>query len=62
MNKPNLKEMSRAELRAYIVATHDEEAIQELFINRHNPDVKKYPAPLDDELLDFPPSNNRTID
>lgn len=49
MSKPNFKEMSRTELRSYIVATHDEEAIHELFINRTNPNAKQYPAPLDEE-------------
>ncbi len=49
MTKPNFKEMSRAELRAYIVATHDDEAIQELFVSRRNPDAKKYPPPLNEE-------------
>lgn len=48
MNKPNFKTMSRAELRAYIVATHDDEAIRELFVNRRDPNAKKYPAPLDE--------------
>lgn len=48
MNKPNFKEMSRAELRAYIIATHDDEAIYELFVNRRAPNAKKYPAPLDE--------------
>ncbi len=51
MNKPNFKEMSRVDLRAYIVATHDEEAIQELFVNRRDPNAKKYPAPLDEESI-----------
>lgn len=49
MTKPNFKEMSRAELRAYVVATHDQEAIEELFVNRRNPNAKKYPPPLDEE-------------
>lgn len=49
MTNPNFKEMSRAKLRAYVVATHDEEAIQELFINRRNPNAKKYPPPLNEE-------------
>ncbi len=43
--------MTRAELKAYIVivATHDREAIQKLFINRRNPNGKKYPPPLEKE-------------
>jgi len=41
--------MSRTELRVYVVATHDQEAIEELFINRRNPNAKKYPPPLDEE-------------
>lgn len=51
MDKPNFKEMSRVDLRGYIVATHDEEAIQELFVNRRDPNAKKYPAPLDEESI-----------
>lgn len=51
MNKPNFKEMSRADLRAYIIATHDEEAIQELFVSRRDFNAKKYPAPLDEESI-----------
>lgn len=51
MNKPNFKEMSRTELRAYIIKTHDEEAIQELFINRRNPNAKVFPAPVDEESI-----------
>lgn len=38
-----------AELRAYVVATHDQQAIEELFVNRRNPNAKKYSPPLDDE-------------
>lgn len=50
MTKPNFKEMSRSELRKYIL-THrdDEDAIHELFINRSDPNAKVYPAPLDEE-------------
>ena len=49
MTKPSFKEMSRAEHRAYVVATHDQEAIEELFVNRRNSNAKKYPPPLDEE-------------
>lgn len=48
MTKPNFKEMSRAELRKYVLAhREDEEAIHELFINRSNPNAKVYSAPHD---------------
>ncbi len=51
MHKPDIKEMNRAELRRYIVETHDEEAIQELFVNRRNPDAKVYPYEQTQEEL-----------
>ena len=52
MTKPNFKEMSRTELRKYILAhREDEEAIHELFINRSNPNAKIYPANLSDEEM-----------
>lgn len=50
--KPNFKEMSFSELRAYIVAHRtDDEAIHELFVNRRNPNAKQYPPNLSDEEL-----------
>lgn len=43
MERPNFKEMTRTELRAYIVAhRQDDEAIHELFVNRRNPNALKY--------------------
>ena len=48
--KPDFKQMTRAELKAYIVAhREDDEAIHELFVNRRNPNAKQYPPPLDEE-------------
>ncbi len=42
--KPNYKEMSFKELRAYIVEhRQDDEAIHELFVNRRNPNATQYP-------------------
>ncbi len=53
MTKPNFKEMSRAELRKYILAhREDEEAIHEFFINRSNPNAKVYPANLSNEEME----------
>ncbi|MGH8003062.1 MAG: DUF6887 family protein, partial [Brasilonema sp.] len=48
MTKPDFKQMTRKELKKYIL-THptDDEAIRELFINRRNPNVKVYPYPYD---------------
>ncbi|WP_334918198.1 DUF6887 family protein [Nostoc sp.] len=48
MTKPDFKQMTRKELKKYIL-THptDDEAIRELFINRRNPNVKIYPYPYD---------------
>lgn len=48
--KPDFKQMTRAELKAYIVAQReDDEAIHELSVNRRNPNAKLYPPPLDEE-------------
>lgn len=51
VTKPNFKEMGRAELRKYIVQTHDEDAIHELFINRSDPHAKVYPYEQTQEEL-----------
>lgn len=52
MNKPDFKEMPRDELIAYVKQNRtDDEAIRELFVNRRNPNAKKYPAPLDPESI-----------
>lgn len=47
--KPDFKAMPPAELRDYVKEhRNDDEAIYELFVNRRNPNAKKYPAPLDE--------------
>lgn len=51
--KPNFKEMSFYELRAYIIAHRtDDEAIQELFVNRRNPNTNVYPYEQTQEELE----------
>ena len=48
MTKPDFKQMTRKELKKYILAhPTDDEAIRELFISRRNPNVKVYPYPYD---------------
>ncbi|MDJ0661715.1 MAG: hypothetical protein QNJ42_19850 [Crocosphaera sp.] len=48
MNKPNFREMSRKELKKYVLShPTDDEAIRELFINRRNPNAKTYPYPYE---------------
>ncbi|MEA5537399.1 DUF6887 family protein [Crocosphaera sp. XPORK-15E] len=48
MNKPNFKEMSRKELKKYVLShPTDDEAIRELFVNRRNPNAQIYPYPYD---------------
>jgi len=48
MTKPNFNQMTRKELKKYILAhPTDDEAIRELFINRRNPNAKVYPYPYD---------------
>ena len=52
MTKPNFKQMTKGELKSYVLAhREDEEAIHELFITRSNPNAKLYPAPLDEESI-----------
>lgn len=48
MMKPDFQQMTRKELKQYILAhPTDDEAIRELFINRRNPNAKVYPYPYD---------------
>jgi hypothetical protein len=48
MTKPDFKQMTRKELKKYILAhPTDDEAVRELFINRRNPNAKVYPYPYD---------------
>lgn len=58
MTKPNFKEMTRRELKKYILTCREDkvardEALHELFINRSNPNAKIYPPPtsLDDSVI-----------
>lgn len=46
MSKPDLKKMTRQELKAYIRENPtDDEAIRELFVYRRSPNAKTYPSP-----------------
>lgn len=46
--KPDFKKMSRQELRQYILAhREDEEAIEELFVNRRSLDAIRFPYPYE---------------
>lgn len=45
---PEFETMSRSELKAYIRKhPHDDRAIRELFVNRRNPNAKRYPYPYE---------------
>ena len=48
MTTPNFKQMTRKELKKYVL-NHptDDEAIRELFSSRRNPNAKVYPYPYD---------------
>ncbi len=47
----NFEQMSRSELKAYIrMHPTDDDAIRELFVNRRNPEDKKYPNPYEMSL------------
>ena len=46
--KPDFKKLTRSELKKYIVShPTDDEAVRELFVNRRNPNAKRYPYPYD---------------
>ncbi|MCM0589732.1 MAG: hypothetical protein HEQ35_11970 [Gloeotrichia echinulata IR180] len=46
MTKPDFTQMTRKELKKYILShPTDDEAIRELFVNRRNPDVEVFPYP-----------------
>ena len=48
MTKPNFNQMTRKELKKYILShPTDDEAIRELFVNRRNPNVQVFPYPYD---------------
>lgn len=49
--EPNFNQMSRTELKAYVLAhRNDEEAIRELF-KRRDPNGVRYPLPRNDQDL-----------
>lgn len=53
MSKPNFQQMSRSDLNKYI-RSHptDDEAIRELFVNRRNPNAKRYPYDMPPEEVE----------
>lgn len=51
MTKPDFNQMSRQELRAYVLAHRDDDEAIEALIKRGNPDSPVYPFPQTDEDL-----------
>jgi hypothetical protein len=53
MTKPNFKEMSRIELKAYVTRYRDDNEAWDAFFEKleqeRSPEAKWYPPPLDDE-------------
>jgi len=48
MTKPNFTQMTRRELKKYILShPTDDEAIRELFVKRRNPNSQVFPYPYD---------------
>jgi hypothetical protein len=49
--KPNFEQMSRAELKAYVLAHRDDDQAFQVLLKRRNPDdtATWYPPPLDEE-------------
>jgi hypothetical protein len=51
MTKPDFNQMSRQELRAYVLAHRDDDEAIEALIKRGNPDSPVYPFPQTDDDL-----------
>lgn len=51
MMKPDFSQMSRPEIRAYILSHRDDDDAIEALINRRNPDSLTYAFPQTDEDL-----------
>ena len=51
MRKPNFDQMSRAELKAYVLTHRDDDEAWGIFLDRRKPSGKLYPAPLDEESI-----------
>ena len=51
MTKPNFNQMSRAELKAYVLTHRDDEEAFRAFINKPVARSRSYPAPLDEESI-----------
>ena len=51
MTKPDFNQMSRQELRAYVLAHRDDDEAIEALIKRGNPDSPVYPFPKTDDDL-----------
>jgi hypothetical protein len=49
--KPNFNSMSRAELLDYIKQNRTDDEAWGIFLDRRNPNAKKYPAPLDENSI-----------
>lgn len=47
--KPDFNTMSRAELLAYLKEHREDDEAWGIFLDRRNPNAKKYPPPLDEE-------------
>lgn len=47
--KPNFHAMSRAELLTYLKEHRTDDEAWGIFLDRRNPNAKKYPPPLDEE-------------
>ena len=47
--KPDFNAMSRAELLAYLKEHRTDDQAWGIYLDRHNPNAKKHPAPLNDE-------------
>ena len=51
MTKPNFNQMSRADLKAYVLTHRDDEEAFRAFITKPVARSKPYPAPLDEESI-----------
>jgi len=47
--KPDFNIMSRADSRAYLQGTQDDNEAWGIYLDRRDPNAKQYPAPLNEE-------------
>jgi hypothetical protein len=53
MIKPNFDRMTRVELLAYLKEHRDDDEAWGIYLDRRNPNAKKYPPPVDEKGIEI---------